>query len=263
MLVEGKGFAFYVEFEYENVPDFCVNCKTIGHHIDFCKKMHYDEEIRPKALKRKLVVEPKKVFVPTKDGRVEQNKSKATIDVDRVVVNVENTTVDNIRENSEAEIAKKRYQVKGKATVASVSSSDRLRQKAKKLEDDLDAQIKADAARDSTKEVHDDVSSQGSFVDATQIQEDSNDETEDDIEISTPDRIKKDMVFLHNSWANLADLEEEEDGLTASTHNEDQQNVDADGFKMKLSKNQKKAQKKQVSRDTYATRSKVNPRPSP
>lgn len=81
--------------------------------------------------------------------------------------------------------------------------------------------------------------------------------------MDTPDRVKKDMVFLKNSWANLAYQEEEEASLLASVQKTDQNIVDEDGFQMKLLKGQKKTQKKlkQTSRDSYATRSKVSHKP--
>jgi hypothetical protein len=38
VLVERKDFAFFVDLEYENMPDFCDNCMVIGHHRSYCKK---------------------------------------------------------------------------------------------------------------------------------------------------------------------------------------------------------------------------------
>jgi hypothetical protein len=38
VLVERKGYAFFVDLEYENLPDFCAYCKIPGHHVDICKK---------------------------------------------------------------------------------------------------------------------------------------------------------------------------------------------------------------------------------
>lgn len=46
MLVERKGFTFYVELSYENDPAYCTHCRTIGHHVDYCKRWHPEEEIR-------------------------------------------------------------------------------------------------------------------------------------------------------------------------------------------------------------------------
>lgn len=38
VLVERKGFAFFVDIEYENLPDFRDYCKCIGHYSDICKR---------------------------------------------------------------------------------------------------------------------------------------------------------------------------------------------------------------------------------
>ena len=37
VLVEKKDFAFFLEFEYENLPEICSHCFKIGHHVDSCK----------------------------------------------------------------------------------------------------------------------------------------------------------------------------------------------------------------------------------
>jgi hypothetical protein len=109
-------------------------------------------------------------------------------------------------------------------------------------------------------EVNDsDTSSQDSaFVDATQFQKE---DTLADMQqpILTPVRVQKDMAFLKESWANMADLEDQNNaqGNTSASH------LQEEGFQVKLSKNQKKAQKKlsQSSKDSYATRSKVPLKP--
>jgi hypothetical protein len=38
VLVERTGYAFFVELEYENLPDFCVFCKAVGHNVEVCRK---------------------------------------------------------------------------------------------------------------------------------------------------------------------------------------------------------------------------------
>jgi len=114
-----------------------------------------------------------------------------------------------------------------------------------------------------------DSSSQGSFMDATQTQEDSIDDTAQSKspKDATPVRILKDMEFLKNSWAHMTKNNKEEDSLsTKSPPNAGVSNqliVDQDGFQLKLSKGQKKAQKRlnQLSKDTYSTSSKVLSRP--
>ena len=38
VLVERKGYAFFVELGYENLPDFCDYCKIVGHSVHNCRK---------------------------------------------------------------------------------------------------------------------------------------------------------------------------------------------------------------------------------
>jgi hypothetical protein len=42
VLVERKGYVFFVDLDYENIPDFCTNCKKIGHYLDICKHVKRD-----------------------------------------------------------------------------------------------------------------------------------------------------------------------------------------------------------------------------
>jgi hypothetical protein len=39
VLVERKDYAFFVELDYENIPDFCNHCMKIGHLVDNCKNL--------------------------------------------------------------------------------------------------------------------------------------------------------------------------------------------------------------------------------
>ncbi|XP_058765590.1 uncharacterized protein LOC131639102 [Vicia villosa] len=39
VLVERKGFAFFADIEYENIPSFCEHCKKLGHLRQDCKAM--------------------------------------------------------------------------------------------------------------------------------------------------------------------------------------------------------------------------------
>jgi hypothetical protein len=73
----------------------------------------------------------------------------------------------------------------------------------------------------------------------------------------TPTRVAKDMAFLKESWANMVEADDENNQNIADTNSHD------DGFQIHMSKNQKKAQKKvkQSSGNSYATRSRVPPKP--
>lgn len=74
VLVERVGFAFYVDLEYENLPDYCTNCKKIGHYLEICKNLHsepiHTENIPNKSFNK----EPRQLYIKKKDGRKEQGK---------------------------------------------------------------------------------------------------------------------------------------------------------------------------------------------
>jgi hypothetical protein len=103
LLVERKGFAFFVDLEYEHIPAFCTECKMIGHNLDNCKRWNMEElrVTKDNNIKHKAP-EKKKIYVQAKDGRPHQAKSKEVINVE--VINVEDTNsqpvLNNIDENN-------------------------------------------------------------------------------------------------------------------------------------------------------------------
>jgi hypothetical protein len=54
---------FFVDIEYENLPDLCSYCSSIGHHVDVCKKKR---EPVSKGPAKKQFSEPVKNYVPIK-----------------------------------------------------------------------------------------------------------------------------------------------------------------------------------------------------
>lgn len=60
VLVERKGFAFFVDFEYENLPDFCTYCHCTGHYVDICKRLKENKGKQPVIIDSK----PQQIFVP-------------------------------------------------------------------------------------------------------------------------------------------------------------------------------------------------------
>ncbi|MCH84506.1 RNA-directed DNA polymerase (Reverse transcriptase), partial [Trifolium medium] len=102
-------------------------------------------------------------------------------------------------------------------------------------------------------------SSQGSFVDATEDQQDKGSFGEREVLSGTPERVKRDMEFLNESWANMAENVDEEDALLNYLETKTPEiPKPTENFQSRLTKGQKKSQKKvnQSSKDSYATRSK-------
>lgn len=48
VIVEREGHALTIMIQCEQVPLFCANCKTIGHSIHSCSKLHADSNIKTK-----------------------------------------------------------------------------------------------------------------------------------------------------------------------------------------------------------------------
>jgi hypothetical protein len=272
LLVERKGYAFFVDLEYEHIPAFCHECKIIGHSYENCKRWNKGDETRinkENTIKKRAANEPKQIFVQAKDGRVQQNKTNEVINVEKEIINVEDTST----KSPQADVNNKAHGSSSKNHVSSpvdqfevgledaailspVSPRSLIREQDKALEQDLNANVN-----------NEDTSSQDSFVDATQMDgqivvaqnQDQPLNVESAGQFPIPDRVVQDMAFLKQSWANMVDAEEESRKLLEDTD----QGVDEEGFQLQISKNQKRAQKKlkQLSRDTYSTRSKVPPKP--
>ena len=84
VLVERKGYAFFVDLDYENIPDYCTNCKKIGHYLEICRFFKKNDVQETAALNKGNKVS-KQVFVQTKDGRTEiGNNSKDPIIVEEL-----------------------------------------------------------------------------------------------------------------------------------------------------------------------------------
>ncbi|XP_058784901.1 uncharacterized protein LOC131659773 [Vicia villosa] len=49
ILVERAGFAFFVDLEYEKLPDFCSFCKIMGHTVYTCRRKQNAAEHQPKS----------------------------------------------------------------------------------------------------------------------------------------------------------------------------------------------------------------------
>lgn len=77
LLVERKGYAFFIEVDYENLLDYCSNCKAISHYVEICKKLNLEEvagQLQDSPKRNYQAKKPDKVFVHKKDDRLNQGK---------------------------------------------------------------------------------------------------------------------------------------------------------------------------------------------
>ncbi|GAU48100.1 hypothetical protein TSUD_133200 [Trifolium subterraneum] len=242
ILVERKGFAFFVELEYEHLPDYCSFCKCIGHHIDNCKRRDSDQV--DKDVKKKTRPEPKQAFVQVTDKNkgiaievVELEDSAAIIannNKDSGVENIAPLKVDSLQINQ------------------TTGETSGVRPSMNTISVVADTVVEEDGIENNdTHEKHFDGASissiESEFVDDTQLKV-SDFGTEGNViqQIANiPVEVQKDMEFLKTSWANMAELDAEDDTTPLV---DGQQILEAipdakqhdDGFQMVLSKSKKK-----------------------
>jgi hypothetical protein len=297
LLVERKGFAFFVELEYEYIPNFCHGCKVIGHNFDQCKKWNKEEDLmndKDIHIKKKAPSAPKQIFVPVTSGRVQQNTLPVVAQhevnkhnsKDNEVINVEESSVRSPQINM-ADKGDNATPVNNDLTFSDTQMENRQLEPVltplspRTIQQNQDALLEHELNNNDSDS---DSCSQGSLVKDSQAAEDNNlkaivvasmpDFALQDANLAThhvagassqpnqpPDRVLKDMAFLKESWANMT--EAEEDAHEVLNETDQMEGTTADGFQIHLSKNQKKIQKKlkQSSKDSYATRSKVAPKP--
>lgn len=241
ILVERKGFAFFVDIEYENLPDFCTHCQSTGHHIEICKRMRDFTKGVPQNKQGKAKV-PDKTYVPKKP-EVVNVESSATKDVER---SKEDIALENeINESIEAHNA-----------AIDLISENRI------LIPDEPVIVEQVIREDESE-----------FVDNTQSHADLEGDSQSTASVhSKAILVQKDIDFLKDSWANLAELNvpsvsQDLPVLHVTTAGEIAQQihspvispvaVDDEGFQQVLTKQTKKNQKAALMKSTYSTRSKV------
>ena len=202
VLVERKGYAFFVDLEYENLPDFCSYCKIPGHHVDICKKRKMVNVQKEKNKKSEPVVRATNVrqeYVPvfratnvenidnSEAQAADQNRTEADLELELEI----NEELQAIQVEQPA-IRDSSNKSPEQATIHASSNKSQH----------LDVPIPNDDAQSSTG---------SQFVDATQEidRADCNSPANSVFE-NTPKALLKDMRFLKESWANLADVAADE-----------------------------------------------------
>jgi hypothetical protein len=297
LLVERKGYAFFVELEYEYIPNFCHGCKVIGHNFDQCKKWNKEADVmnaKDSLIKKKAPSAPKKTFVPVTRGKVQHDTLPVVVqhelnkqnNKDNEVIHVEESSVRSPQINM-VDNGGNATPVNNDLTFSDTQMENRQLEPVltplspRTIQQNQDALLEHELNNNDSDS---DSCSQGSLVKDSQAAEDNNlkaivvasmpDFALQDANLAThhvagassqpnqpPDRVLKDMAFLKESWANMT--EAEEDAHEVLNETDQMEGTTADGFQIHLSKNQKKIQKKlkQSSKDSYATRSKVAPKP--
>ncbi|MCH94922.1 ABC transporter B family member [Trifolium medium] len=273
VLVERQGFAFYVDLDYENLPEFCTHCNMVGHSLENCKKAYAiveEPQTKGNTNKPKQRVEGQKNYVQSKDNRpghkevinVEDSspidkeqpdvavKGKAPVEVQQdLVIQPEGTSG-----------ASKEIVVEQHNSFAALEDTTVIEQH---IEDTELIQEQIQSPIDAEKEIS---TQHSEFVDATQFINDE--ELVVEVEKSTPPVISKraenDMQFLNESWANMDEAKDDDNRLITEMDKASQQVADPvvpipPVLKTSLAASGKKinAKKSQSSKSLYETRSKV------
>jgi len=184
VLVESKGYTFFIDLEYENLLEFCAHYNIHGHHIDKCnKKRGMNKHIQEKDQPRRnyLVVVRKKYLQKHKEPEV---------------VNLEGNSVQKVdqrRTQADMELEKE----VNEELEANHASLQATKNRATNYGDGRN--LTEDAQSSSSSE----------FMDAAQTHEvNSNVDTTDSIKLDgtkTPNAVIIDMNFLKESLENLED----------------------------------------------------------
>ncbi|GAU31405.1 hypothetical protein TSUD_370540 [Trifolium subterraneum] len=257
---------------HERTFDFCTNCRTIGHHVDICKRWNKEEEGKTNQEhnpKKKPQPNTKPVFVQVSDGRKQQDNHNEAPFVENEVINVEDTgekessLVLEVVHVTNGEVQQDPINPPTNQIESGVNEDMALSPKASLHQQDLQLEKELNQHLDLTTTESDSASS--SFVNNTIDQPLLEDGVSPLVKLNIPERVTKDMNFLEQSWVNMVEAEQDADQETQNIVEDSARslNIQGDGFQVVLSKTQKQKQKRkhQSSRDSYATRAKKTIQP--
>ncbi|KAK2428073.1 hypothetical protein P8452_42228 [Trifolium repens] len=255
VLVERKGYAFFVELDYEHIPEFCSHCRIIGHHVNNCKRINKDMEqrtVKDVSTAKKHIGDTSKTWIPTMNNENQSTQEANIVNKDADGRHVGNHT--SQKENSPSQV--NLVSPDADTLIDQIPDNNIVTRN----EGTVLSPVLAIQEAPSVEELNDtssETSSHGTFVDATQHQLIIHENVVINKDIPTPERVQQDMNFLKESWANM--VAEDDDNTINSIENVGNN----DGFQVVQNRVQKRAQKKQsqASRETYTTRSKVPSKP--
>jgi len=276
VLVERKCFAFFVELDYENVPNLCTHYKKIGHYCEICKNRtvemeqgdgHPDKE-SGKLNKKENV---SKKYVAKEQGK---NVEKPIIVEETRNLNKSNVICDAPQLGEASGVMAQEVLVHNNKFVVLVEKDNdqiqmlKAAMKEKDIENELNdelSNINNNGGKQATQvrtQSDDESSAQNTeFFDETQQGVNTDDEStntnieqEDDSEIRRNSELQN-RVFLQQSWANIAENEEAEQRLLQ--HLESEHPKDHNAFTLVTKSKSKASKLKTTVKINYATR-KIN-----
>lgn len=271
VLVERKDYAFFVELDYENMPDFCTNCRKIGHCIDVCKFLNKSDSKKDDIPVRNDVADISNEEKINKRVWIKQGKSVANpIIVDNISnadknVSVLKTTkiVGNDGAGTSGEKASEEIQQKNKFEVL----VNNMRLQDLELENDINKEFQSGEGTNSqdTEFVEDTLIAEEGIED---LQVDDGEEviSRSQLDVSIVNHLddegrrlemeKRNKEFLNQSWANMAEDVDAETRLLKDLEKSPIENNDDDSFQVVKPKSKFKNKKASFVRN-YGTRNKT------
>ncbi|XP_058726378.1 uncharacterized protein LOC131597718 [Vicia villosa] len=277
VLVERKGFAFFVDLDYENMPEFYNSCKIVGHNVGTCRRRYPNENQTKKDVEKKNDVrESLKGSEKGKEAWKEKNRVVVELEESpsssKNQVGGDDAHADHTLENGLTMNEHSKVNSQDTKSLENEGEKEHTRLNIEDSNSTEDVEVKDTRSKQPSESLNkdtDDASSVASeFVDATQWND--QDEAIFGQEIATPARVLKDMQFLQESWANLAEKEDEEyreitnqiqketEARTVDAQKKDmgKETGEEQGFQTVRRKKKKQISMSQGDRTVYATRSK-------
>jgi hypothetical protein len=280
VLVERKGYAFFVDLEYENLPEFCTHCNIIGHYVEICKKLQgkvnqEENQAKEDKARKNQKGQSSKQYVKTRDGRIHNDKStpettsQHDLALQSTPAHLPTTTEPVVPVDKSVAILNQQNMF---SALADTAANEDVSSEVPILEPiivDVERNentvanmsilvANVDVTEPVTVSEDDESPHESDFVEDTPPLVDKGNPEDLSLQIvsqGSQQRIQHDMHFLRESWANMADDEELERNFLEDL----EVGPDPSKFTLVTSKASKRAAaaKNSSSKSTYGTRSKV------